>query len=143
VRDDLPGVTRLHGTAAQDLPLDVFDSLQAGDLLFVDTTHTVKLASDVNHIVLDVLPRLAPGVLVHFHDIFLPYEYPHRWLSDYGLYWAEQYLLQAFLACNRHFEILCAVPALSRERADGFAAAVPQRATTVDGSSFWIRRVAD
>ncbi len=53
-------------------------SSRPGDILFVDTTHTVKLGSDVNFIILDVLPRLAPGVIVHFHDIFLPFEYPRH-----------------------------------------------------------------
>ena len=85
---------------AQEVPEEVFASLRSGDLLVVDTTHTVKLGSEVNRIVLQLLPLLAPGVVVHFHDIYLPYEYPRYLAHDYGLYWAEQYLLQAFLAMN-------------------------------------------
>jgi Methyltransferase domain len=125
---------------AQDVPASTFASLAARDVLFVDTTHTVKVGSDVNHIVLDVLPRLAPGVVVHFHDIFLPYEYPRRWLEDFGLYWSEQYLLQAFLALNPDFEVLVAVTALLRERGDAFAALLPDGATRGGGAAFWIRR---
>ena len=68
-----------------------------------------ELAGDVNFVVLDVLPRLQEGVIVHFHDIFLPWEYPRSWLTEMGYYWTEQYLLQAFLAYNREFEVL--VPA--------------------------------
>ena len=80
----VPSAARLHRLRAQDVPPGAFARLGAGDVLFVDTTHTVKLGSDVNFIVLDVLPRLAPGVTVHFHDIFLPYEYPRGWLEDTG-----------------------------------------------------------
>lgn len=136
--DDVPG--RLQRLRAQDVPAATFESLRAGDVLFVDTTHTVKVGSDVNHIVLDVLPRLAPGVVVHFHDIFLPYEYPRRWLEDFGLYWSEQYLLQAFLALNPDFEVLLAVAALARDRGEGFAALLPDGATRGGGAAFWLRR---
>ncbi|MGO8906770.1 MAG: class I SAM-dependent methyltransferase [Solirubrobacteraceae bacterium] len=141
VDDSLPGVTELLRAKAQDVPDEVFAELQAGDVLFVDTTHTVKIASDVNHIILRVLPLLNEGVLVHVHDIFLPYEYPRFFFADYALYWAEQYLLQAFLAFNSSFEVVCAVHALGRERAARMAAAGALTAGEI-GSSFWIRRVA-
>ncbi len=108
-------------------------------MLFVDTTHTVKISSDVNHIVLRVLPLLAAGVHVHVHDIFLPYEYPRFFFADFALYWAEQYLLQAFLAFNSDFEVLCAVYALGRERSERMAA-TGALVTGEIGSSFWITR---
>ena len=76
IGDELPPPSRLTAISATDVALDVFAGLTANDILFVDTTHTVKLASDVNYLVLDVLPVLSPGVIVHFHDIFLPWEYP-------------------------------------------------------------------
>jgi predicted O-methyltransferase YrrM len=138
--DGVDAVARLHRVRAQDVPLETFDSLRAGDVLFVDTTHTVKIGSDVNFVVLEVLPRLAPGVVVHFHDIFLPYEYPRRWLEDFGLYWAEQYLLQAFLSMNAGYEVLLAVTALARDRADAFAAILPDGARHRAGAAFWLRR---
>ena len=102
----MPAPSRLEPTSATDLPLELFSELGAGDILFVDTTHVVRLAGDVNFVVLDVLPRLQEGVIVHFHDIFLPWEYPRPWLTEMGYYWTEQYLLQAFLAYNREFEVL-------------------------------------
>jgi hypothetical protein len=139
IDDDLPGLTELVRTKAQDVPDEVFSELQAGDALFVDTTHTVKIASDVNHIVLRVLPLLAEGVYVHIHDIFLPYEYPRFFFADYGLYWAEQYLLQAFLEFNSSFEVLCAVHALGREQGPRIAAAGVLAPGEI-GSSFWITR---
>jgi predicted O-methyltransferase YrrM len=137
---DLPGLAALEHVRAQDVPLEVFAELRAGDVLFVDTTHTVKLGSDVNHIVLDVLPTLAPGVLVHVHDIFLPYEYPRRWSEESGLHWAEQYLLQAFLSGNRGFEVLAASYALCRERPDDMRRLAPTWRPGATASAFWMRR---
>ena len=141
VDEGLPGLDALERIKAQDVGDDVFGALQDGDLLFVDTTHTVKLGGDVNRIILGALPLLAPGVVVHFHDILLPYEYPEYLFADYGLYWAEQYLLQAFLACNTSFEVRCAVHALSEQYDDRLVAAGVKPAGK-SGSSFWLRRVA-
>jgi predicted O-methyltransferase YrrM len=94
----------IHGMPVQELPLGVFDALDAGDVLFLDLTHVVKPGSDVNHVILDVLPRLRPGVWVHFHDIFFPFEYPPEWVRE-GRAWQETYLLRAYLAENPHWEI--------------------------------------
>lgn len=138
-RAGLPGLAALDAVRAQDVPLDVFMGLEAGDVLFVDTTHTVKLDSDVNRIVLDVLPALAPGVLVHVHDIFLPYEYPRQWPEESGFHWAEQYLLQAFLAGNDGFEVLAATFALCRDRPDAMARLAPTWRPGAEASAFWIR----
>jgi predicted O-methyltransferase YrrM len=137
----LDGLASLERVAAQDVPAEVFGQLGAGDVLFVDTTHTVKIGSDVNRIVLDVLPTLAGGVLVHVHDIFLPFEYPRRFAEELGLHWAEQYLLQAFLAGNRDFEVLAAVYALCRERPEAMAAVAPTWQPGATASAFWMRRV--
>lgn len=127
--------------AAERLPDDVFEQLEAGDILFVDTTHTVKIGGDVVRIVLESLPLLAPGVLVHFHDVFLPYSYPRAFFEEHEYYWAEQYLVQAFLAYNSDFEVMAGLQALARERSAEFAALVPSM--TLPGAnpgSFWIRR---
>lgn len=135
-------VADLHRVSANDVPLSVFDDLDEGDVLFVDTTHTVKLDSDVNYIVLDVLPRLKPGVVVHFHDIFLPWEYPKAWLMDPEVYWAEQYLLQAFLACNREYEVLFGVAAALADERERVARKIPSTDGASGAASFWIRRGA-
>jgi methyltransferase family protein len=141
-RPGLPGLAALEAVRAQDVPLDVFTSLERGDVLFVDTTHTVKLDSDVNRIVLDVLPSLPTGVLVHVHDIFLPYEYPRQWHEDSGFHWAEQYLLQAFLAGNPDFEILAAAFALCRDRPEAMARLAPTWRPGAEASAFWFRSTA-
>lgn len=134
--------TRLETVSATELPLATFEELKAGDILFVDTTHTVKLGSDVNFILLDVLPRLQPGVLVHFHDIFLPWEYPRRWFEEMRYYWAEQYLLQAFLAFNREFAVLVPAHAIARTHPERLRRAIPSFGDGVSPGSMWLKRCA-
>lgn len=89
----------------QDVDLTPFLALDAGDILFVDSTHVGKLGSDVLRIFFEILPRLRSGVAVHFHDVHFPFEYPQDWFRR-GLYWNEAYLLRAFLEHNDAFEIL-------------------------------------
>jgi hypothetical protein len=135
-----PGLTRLAERRAEDVPLEEFRALAEGDVLFVDTTHTVKVGGDVNYVVLDVLPELRPGVLVHFHDVFLPHEYPRPLVEDHGAYWAEQYLLQAFLALNGGFEVVFANHAVSTAHPERFRRLVPSFRGTNVASGFWLRR---
>jgi hypothetical protein len=140
VGDGPPAPTRFEPISATDVPLDAFRELGEGDVLFVDTTHTVKLGSDVNYLILDVLPVLAPGVIVHFHDIFLPWEYPRTWFEQMGWYWAEQYLLQAFLAFNDAYEVLLPASALAHELPDRLAAVVPSFTPGHRPGSIWLTR---
>lgn len=88
----------------QDVPLELFESLGRGDILFVDSSHISKMGSDVNHVYFEILPRLEPGVWVHFHDIFYPFEYP-RWWIESGWLRNEAYLLRAFLTDNPRWQI--------------------------------------
>ena len=88
----------------QDVPLEPFTSLAAGDLLFIDSSHVLKCGSDLQFLLFEVVPRLRVGVFVHFHDVFAGFEYPDEWLLK-GLYWNEDYLLRAFLSYNRAWEI--------------------------------------
>ena len=90
----------------QDVPLEVFHTLSANDILFVDGSHVARIGSDVVHILFHILPRLRPGVIVHFHDILWPFEYPKRWVVGAGYAWNEAYCLRAFLQYNRAFEIM-------------------------------------
>jgi predicted O-methyltransferase YrrM len=138
--DGLEGVSELRRVRTQDVDPRTVDSLDRGDVLFVDTTHTVKVGSDVNTIVLELLPRLRPGVLVHFHDVFLPSEYPRPLVEQLGLYWAEQYLLEAFLSFNDAFRVVFAAHAVSRRHQDRLRALVPSYDGSNMPSSFWIER---
>ncbi|MCU1264678.1 MAG: hypothetical protein JWM21_996 [Acidobacteria bacterium] len=88
----------------QEVASDVFAQLQANDILFIDSSHVAKIDSDVNHIFFRILPLLAGGVFIHFHDIFYPFEYPLEWVYE-GRAWNETYLLRAFLQYNDRFQI--------------------------------------
>lgn len=91
----------LHEVPVQELPPEFFnDLLKDGDVLFIDSTHTVKSGSDCLHIYLRLLPQLRRRLLVHVHDVFLPFGMPREWLLEKQLYWTEQYLLLAFLVDN-------------------------------------------
>lgn len=89
----------------QDVHLDIFRNLEAGDILFIDSSHVSKIGSDVNYLIFEVLPELKKGVIIHFHDIFFPFEYPKEWLYK-GYYWNEAYILRSFLQYNRNFSIM-------------------------------------
>ena len=89
----------------QQVDMDVFRALQPGDVLFVDSSHVSKVGSDLNHLLFNVLPVLASGVIVHFHDIFYPFEYPRSWVMG-GRFWNECYMLRAFLQDNGRYEIM-------------------------------------
>jgi hypothetical protein len=130
----------VHRVSASNVPQEVFEELEAGDVLFVDTTHTVKVGGDVNRIILDALPALAPGVVVHVHDIFLPYEYPEHWWTDFRRLWTEQYLLQAFLIGNTDWEVLCSCHAMIRDFPDRVAGVVPGFTPPGSAGAFWMRR---
>lgn len=89
----------------QDVSLETFRSLNENDILFVDSTHVAKAGSDVNYILFEILPALKPGVIIHFHDVFYPFEYPQAWIEK-GFAWNEDYMLRAFLMYNTSFEIV-------------------------------------
>ncbi len=137
----LRSVAELQQRSAVDVPHDEVARLGEGDVLFVDTSHTVKVGGDVNHLILNLLPMLAPGVLVHIHDIYLPWEYPREFMEERHFFWAEQYLLQAFLAFNRSFAVLFANHALSRSHSDEVTALIGNGSAPRHPSGLWLRRV--
>lgn len=142
LRTGFPGFSRLIPKKAQDIPLSEFKKLTENDILFIDSSHVLKIGSDVQYEYLEILPRLNKGVIVHLHDIFLPAEYPKEWvLKDYR-FWTEQYLLQAFLAFNNHFEVLWAGSYMHLKHPDKLEATFNsyKRIERWPGS-FWIRKI--
>ena len=105
LKNRIDGITRLIEDKGQNVALDEFASLAAGDILFIDSSHVAKTGSDVNHLYFNVLPALAPGVHIHIHDIFLPHEYPQPWVIDENRSWNEQYLLRALLMYSNGFRV--------------------------------------
>ncbi len=151
------GELRLRQSPVQELDPSFVDDLRAGDVLFVDSTHTVSPGSDVNFIVLELLPRLRRGVLVHFHDIMLPFDYSPRILSDDLFFWSETALVAAYLTDNPRVTIRLCCAMLHRERlaearqvlpayahpletTDGLAEA---RATGAFPSALWLEILRD
>jgi hypothetical protein len=104
LRNDDQLHTRIIEKRVQDVPIEEFLALEDGDLLFIDSSHVSKIGSDVNFLYFEVLPRLKPGVFIHIHDIFWPFEYPHQWIME-GRAWNEDYLLRALLTGSDMFEI--------------------------------------
>ncbi|MGD0709856.1 MAG: class I SAM-dependent methyltransferase [Bacteroidales bacterium] len=96
--------TALIQSNVQSITLDNFEKLQKGDILFIDSTHVVKTGSDVNYILFEILPSLQSGVIIQFHDVFYPFEYPKSWVYK-GYNWNEAYFLKAFLMYNDKYEI--------------------------------------
>jgi hypothetical protein len=139
LRKGFPGLRSLIEKKIQDIDLEFFSQLGSGDVLFIDSSHTVKIGGDVNYLFLEVLPRLRPGVIVHVHDIFLPFEYRRDWVLDEFRFWTEQYLLQAFLAFNSEFEVLLAISYLNHYHQEDLTAAFPGLSSWA-GGSFWMRR---
>jgi len=105
----------LMKTAVQDVDPALFERLEPSDVLFIDSSHSVKPLGDVNYLVLEVLPRLKSGVAVHFHDIYLPYDYPrdlfHNFFSA-----TETSLVRAYLIYNSRMRILFCLSHLHYER---------------------------
>ena len=124
----------------EEIDVSFFSCLEANDILFIDSSHTVKFGSDVCYEFLDVLPVLQPGVWVHVHDIFFPHDYPAEWILKRRLALNEQYLLEAFLSFNREFQVALANQWLKLDH----AAAVNELWTgNKASSSFWFYRRRD
>lgn len=122
-----------------------FDQLKKDDLLFIDSSHTSKIGSDVNFLFLEVLSRLKPGVIVHIHDIGLPYEYPKTYATQevFRQFWTEQYLLQAFLCLNKEYEVTLAMCNIFTNYSKVFQRAFPfynPKLHLLTSGSFWMRR---
>lgn len=137
----IPGLSELRRVPLQEVGLGLFEELDAGDILFIDSSHVLRIGSDVQLLFLEVLPRLRPGVMVHVHDIFLPAEYPEAWVRQEHVFWNEQYLLQAFLMFNASFEVVLAASYLHLEHPEELAKALPgYRPKRHNPGAFWMRR---
>jgi len=135
------GLSKLHAMRVQDVPPEQFETLGQNDILFIDSSHVLKIGGDVQYEYLEIIPRLAGGVIVHVHDIFLPAEYPREWVLKNHYFWTEQYLLQAFLAFNSDFEVMWAGSYMHLNHPDLLERAFRSYdKETVWPGSFWMRR---
>jgi hypothetical protein len=133
-----PGVTFIE-QRAEELETDFYLDLESNDILFIDSSHVVRIGGDVCFLILEVLPRIKPGVLIQFHDIYLPYNYPKERVLDGRLFWSEQYLLQAFMIDNPKAEVVFTSHYFASQQLDLVKQTFPN-AIWWTGESFWIRK---
>ena len=139
-----PGDKALHTIIVknlQDTDQSLFETLEEGDFLFVDSTHVSKTGSDVNKILFEIMPLLKKGVFIHFHDIFYPFEYPKEWVLGWsGFGWNEIYLVKAFLMHNKDYEIVLFNTFLEHFHEEWFRQNMPL--CLIDkGGSLWFRKL--
>lgn len=131
---------RLLESPVQEVPITLFDELGPGDILAIDSSHVLKAGSDVQHLVDEVFPRLTPGVYVHVHDVFYPFEYPATWLESHCAV-NEAYVVRALLQSPSAFEIVLFNSYLARFNHDWFARHMP---FVLEGrypsGGIWLRR---
>lgn len=138
----------IHDHADEHVPLPVeevevetiTDALTANDILFIDSSHTVVTGGDGPYLYLEVLPKLRPGVLVHVHDIFFPFDYPQAWIVKSRRPFTEQYLLHAFLWDSTAFEILWPANYMWQYAKEDVLAAFPSSAHSIHTASLWVSR---
>jgi hypothetical protein len=130
--------TTIIPSQLQEVGLEVFTRLRENDVLFIDSTHVAKIGSDVNRLLFDIFPALAPGVVIHLHDIFYPFEYPKEWIYE-GRAWNEAYMIRAFLQYNNRFEVLLMNTYMAHVHHDFFARHMPTCLRNT-GASLWLRK---
>ena len=137
-----PGLTELVQSRVEEVPLSEFKKLNANDILFIDSSHVLRIGGDVQYEYLEILPSLNAGVLIHAHDIFLPAEYPSDWVFKRQWFFSEQYLLQAFLAFNTSYEVLWAGNFMHLTHPDKLETAFGSYNRQIGCGSFWMRKTA-
>jgi predicted O-methyltransferase YrrM len=133
----------------QQVPPAEFKRLERNDILFIDSSHVSKAGSDVNYLLTEILPTLNKGVIVHFHDIYYPFEYTKEYLLEMKLMWNEVYNVHNFLLFNSGFKILFFSDYMRLKVADNpsFASNFPQARTSLffnyptRSKNLWIQRV--
>jgi hypothetical protein len=139
-----PWLERLEGVTVirqriEASGIDWATALGPGDLLFVDSSHVIRPQGDVLAEYLDIFPRLAPGVIVHVHDVFTPRDYLREWVVDNVWFWNEQYLLEALLSDSPRYQVVAAVNFLKRRHYQRLAQVCPYLTPDREPGSFYFR----
>ncbi len=119
----------------------VFGALEAGDILFIDSSHVIRPQGDVLCEFLEIMPALNKGVIVHIHDIFTPRDYPHAWVVEKVRLWNEQYLMEALISGNPQWKIIGALNYLKHDHFEQFQRACPFVTSTSEPGSFYLEKV--
>lgn len=143
VQRGIDGLNELKVEKLQEIPLSFFEQLEENDILFIDSSHVLKAGSDVTYIFTTILPRLKKGVIIHFHDMFIPYELPEKWTREELLFWNEQYVLYSLLInAKEEYETIMPNYYLGsnyRERLISYFPTMPEL-KIYDDVSYWIRK---
>lgn len=127
----------------QNVPTTTFAELQVGDILLIDSSHVMKTGSDLHYEMFYILPTLRPGVIIHFHDIHFPFEYPESWVLKHRWAWNETYVVRAFLAYNTAFRVIFFTDLFLKQRSELITGIVPGDRwpmKPIVGSSIWIEK---
>jgi hypothetical protein len=138
--DVLSGITVIR-KQVETISSEFFKTLEANDILFIDSSHIIRPGNDLLFIYFQILPILQKGVLIHIHDIFTPRHYPQEWLTKKMRFWNEQYLLEAFLYNNEGFKILFALNHLVKTDYSAVKEILIHLKTDSEPSSFWMEKV--
>jgi hypothetical protein len=139
--EQLEGVTVVR-KRVEDCGIDWASELNAGDFLFIDSSHVIRPQGDVLTEYLEILPQLKPGVFVHIHDIFTPRDYLPDWLTNHVRFWNEQYLLEALLTNTKRYEVVAALNYLMHDHYDAFSRVCPYVTPEREPGSFYFRIAA-
>jgi len=134
------GVTVIR-QKVEKLGLEFFGELGKGDILFIDSSHIIRPQGDVLFEFLELLPLLKSGVIVHIHDIYSPKDYSKEVLIDDMRFWNEQYLLEAFLTCNRDWKIIGAINFLHHHYFEQLQNKCPFLIRNREPDSFYIEKI--
>ena len=125
----------------EEVGVALFDELECGDILFIDSSHMIRPQGDVLFEYLELLPILRLGVIVHIHDIFSPRDYLKEWVVEDVKFWNEQYLLEAFLTGNRSWKVIGALNYLHHNHFDLLSAKCPFLTKDREPGSFYIEKI--
>jgi len=132
---DSPPAGEFMKTKIELVPLEIFQRLRKDDILFIDTSHVLKTQNDCCRELLEIIPSLAPGVVVHVHDIFTPYDYPAEWLFERQFPFNEQYALECLLSDSPRYEVILPVFLLWTEHRAKMKQLLPSAENDV--AAFW------
>ena len=135
------GVTVMR-QRVEEVDKALFLELEKDDILFIDSSHMIRPQGDVLFEYLELIPLLKTGVIVHIHDIFSPRDYSKECVIDKVLFWNEQYLLEAFLTCNRDWKIIGALNYLHHNHYQHLKEKCPFLMQDREPGSFYIQKIA-
>jgi len=125
----------------EEVDKSLFAQLSENDILFIDSTHTIRAQGDVLFEFQEIIPTLKKGTITHIHDIFTPKDYLDEWFQSVQLFYNEQYLLESFLAFNDKYEIIAALNYLKNNYFDDLVSKCPilKIEPHREPGSFWMR----